>query len=38
MVKLEANHSSYYENNYKTLRSLYEKFDKGYKEASNWKN
>jgi len=38
MVKLEANHSSYYENNYKTLRSLYEKFDKGYEEASNWKN
>lgn len=34
--KLEANHSEYYENNYKTLKSLYEKFDKGYKEASNW--
>ena len=38
MEKLEANHSQYYENNYKTLKSLYEKFDKGYKEASNWKN
>ena len=36
--KLEANHSEYYKNNYKTLKSLYEKFDKGYKEASNWKN
>jgi hypothetical protein len=38
MEKLEVNHSQYYENNYKTLKSLYEKFDKGYKEASNWKN
>ncbi|MBS4039677.1 MAG: hypothetical protein KGZ81_03670 [Flavobacteriales bacterium] len=36
--KLEVNHSQYYENNYKTLKSLYEKFDKGYKEASNWKS
>jgi tetratricopeptide (TPR) repeat protein len=36
--KLENNHSDYYVNNYNTLKSLYEKFEKGYKEASDWKN
>lgn len=37
LIMLEANYSDYYENNYKTLKSLYNKFEKGYKEASNWK-
>jgi len=37
LENLEANHTSYYENNYKTLKSLYENFDKGYLKASKWK-
>lgn len=38
MTKLGEKHSPYYENNYFTLKSLYENFDKGYHEASHWKN
>ena len=37
MTKLQKNHSAYYEKNYKTLKSLYDNFDKGYREASNWR-
>ena len=37
MNLLRETHSEYYANNSKTLESLYEKFDRGYKEASNWK-
>jgi hypothetical protein len=36
--KLENNHSNYYKNNYLTLKSLHENFEKGYYEASRWKN
>ncbi|WP_445718927.1 hypothetical protein [Flavobacterium sp.] len=36
--KLKNNHSNYYKNNYLTLKSLYENFEKGYFEASRWKN
>jgi len=35
---LESKHSPYYKNNYKLLKSLYENFDKGYLEASSWRN
>ena len=37
MSLLKKENSAYYANNTKTLESLYLKFDKGYKEASNWK-
>ncbi len=36
LKKLESNYTPFYENNYKTLKSLYLNFDKGYKEASSW--
>lgn len=36
--KLEESHTNYYKNNYLTLKSLYENFDKGYLEASRWKD
>lgn len=36
--ELEETHSEYYKNNYLTLKSLYENFEKGYHEASNWRN
>ena len=37
LEKLEANYTPYYENNFRTLKSLYENFEKGYREASSWK-
>lgn len=37
MDKLNKDHSQYYESNAKTLVSLYENFDKNYREASQWK-
>jgi len=36
--ELEKYHSEYYKNNYLILKSLYENFEKGYHEASNWQN
>jgi len=38
LEKLEANYTPYYENNFRTLKSLYENFEKGYREASSWKD
>lgn len=35
--ELEKNHSEYYKINYLILQSLYENFEKGYREASNWR-
>ncbi len=35
--KLEAEHTEYYKNNYNTLKSLYQNFDKSYLEASHWR-
>ena len=37
LEKLEANYTPYYEKNFRTLKSLYENFEKGYREASSWK-
>lgn len=36
--KLENNYSEYYANNFMVLKSLYEKFDKDYRDACRWKS
>jgi len=38
MTLLNAENSEYYKNNAFVLKSLYQKFDKGYEEACDWKN